>query len=93
MGLKVKTFITLLTVMFNTRESIIALITGTVAGLAAGLLLAPERLARSAKEVAFQSKEDAADEVDMGNLTTSPLSEISEDAGRLEALRSQLEAN
>jgi gas vesicle protein len=79
--------------MFNTRESIIALITGAVAGLAAGLLLAPERLARSGKRLASHIKEGGADEVDLGSLTTAPLSEISEDAGRLEALRSQLEAN
>ena len=78
--------------MFNTRESIIALIAGAVTGLAAGLLLAPESLVRSGKGLASQMSEGGPDEVDLGNVTTAPLSEISEDAAQLEALRSQLEA-
>jgi gas vesicle protein len=82
--------------MFNTRESIIALITGAITGLAAGLLLAPASLVRSRKGPASQIDEvgadEEADEVDLGGVTTAPLSEISEDADQLVALRSKLEA-
>ncbi len=78
--------------MFNTRENIIALIAGAITGLAAGLLLAPDGLVRSRRGLTNRIAEGGPDGVDLGNATTAPLSEISEDAPQLEALRSRLEA-
>lgn len=78
--------------MFTTKESILALLTGAVAGLAAGLLLAPQGIIQSRRGLAYRISEAGQDEVDLGGSTTAPMSEISEDFGQLEALRSQLES-
>jgi gas vesicle protein len=78
--------------MFNTRENIIALLAGAVTGLAAGLLLAPESVVRQSRGLAYRIREGGAEDVDLGSGTTAPLSEISEDVAKLEALRSRLEA-
>lgn len=85
-------YTTLSTVMFTTRASVFAFITGAVAGLTAGLLLAPQSLVTSRNGLAYRLTEEGADSVDLGGATTAPLSEISEDADQLEALRTRLAA-
>jgi gas vesicle protein len=75
--------------MFTTKERIIVFITGALAGVAAGLLLAPERKMTAGNKLT-PTLEGEPEEVDLGGVTTAPLSEISEDASQLEALRNQL---